>query len=238
VSVVGVLGELLITAGALVLLFLGWQLWLNDIIVGNQLNRQSVELSEEWDRSGPRTAPEGPGEPPVAAPPANTEQFGLVLIPRFGTDYYRPIAEGVGTRAVLNQGEFGHYPTTQMPGALGNFAIAAHRTSYGASLGRINELQVGDPIYIETQDGWYRYEFRNLEYVRPSGVGVLAPVPQLLDAAPGDRLLTMTSCNPKLSAAERIIAYAVFDEFFPRDASEPASGAPPEIAPTVQGGSA
>ena len=41
-SVVGVLGELLITAGVLVLLFLGWQLWLNDIIVGNQLHRQAV----------------------------------------------------------------------------------------------------------------------------------------------------------------------------------------------------
>ncbi len=49
-SFVGVLGELLITAGALVLLFLGWQQWLNDIIVGNQLHGQSVQQSATWNK--------------------------------------------------------------------------------------------------------------------------------------------------------------------------------------------
>ncbi len=241
ISIVGVLGELLITAGVLVLLFLGWQLWLNDIIVGQEANHQAVEQTKEWDRAAPTPADETPdeetpGDPPVATAPAASQRFGLVIIPRFGADYYRPIAEGVGTRAVLNKGgQFGHYPSTQMPGAVGNFAIAAHRTTYGASLGQIAELRVGDHIFIETQNGWYQYDFRNLEYVRPTGVGVLDPVPQIAGASPEDRLLTMTSCNPKLSAAERIIAYAVFNRFYPRDATKPASGAPDEIAATVAG---
>jgi sortase A len=234
--VVGILGELLITAGVLVLLFLGWQLWLNDIIVGNEANHEAVEQTKEWDRAAPPPVEVEPGEPPVPTAPANGERFAYVLIPRFGSDYYRPIAEGVGTRAVLNKGgQFGHYPSTQMPGAVGNFAVAAHRTTYGASLGQIAELRVGDHIFIETQDGWYQYEFRNLEYVRPTGVGVLDPVPQLAGTTPEDRLITMTSCNPKLSAAERIVAYGVFDKFFPRDTEKPSSGAPDEIAATVAG---
>jgi sortase A len=237
ISVIGILGELLITAGVVVLLFLGWQLWLNDIIVGNEANQEAVEQTKEWDRAAPAAPVEvTPGEPPVAVAPANGQRFGSVLVPRFGADYYRPIAEGVSTKTVLNKGgQFGHYPSTQMPGAVGNFAIAAHRTTYGASLGPVAELRVGDHIFIETVEGWYRYEFRNLEYVRPTGVGVLDPVPQIAGTVPGDRILTMTSCNPKLSAAERIIAYAVFDEFFPRDTAKPASGAPDEIAATVAG---
>jgi sortase A len=153
-----------------------------------------------------------------------------MLIPRFGADYYRPIAEGTGTAEVLNKGEIGHYPSSQMPGAVGNFAVAAHRTSYGKPFNQINSLDVGDHIYVETADGWYLYVFRNLEYVRPTGVGVIAPVPQNDGATPTDRIMTMTSCNPLFSSAERIIAYSVFDRFFPR-----ADGAPEEIAATVAG---
>jgi sortase A len=58
---------------------------------------------------------------------------------------------------------------------------------------------------------------------------VLAPLPQFTAAKPSERILTMTSCNPRFSAAERIIAYAVMDAFFPR-----AGGAPNEVfSPTT-----
>jgi sortase A len=124
----------------------------------------------------------------------------------------------------------GHYPTTQMPGELGNFAVAAHRTSHGASFNGLNQLQAGDHIYIETADGWYAYVFRNLEYVHPNGVGVVAPVPESPGTTATDRILTMTSCNPLFSAQERIIAYSVFEQFIPRS-----DGAPDEIAATVAG---
>src|SRR5690606_16311043 len=97
-----------------------------------------------------------PDRPPVMAAPGNAERFGLLVVPRFGPDYYRPIAEGVGTSDVLNVNRFGHYPGTQMPGEVGNFAIAAHRKAYGGNLEHINDLRVGDSIYVETKDGWYR----------------------------------------------------------------------------------
>jgi sortase A len=120
-----------------------------------------------------------------------------------------------------------------MPGAVGNVALAAHRTTYGAPFSNIADLQVGDSIYIETADGWYRYVFRSSEYVMPTGVNVLEPVPQLVGQSPTDRIITVTSCNPPLTAAERVIAYGVYDTWYPR-----AGGPPPEIAALVQAAAA
>ena len=236
VSVVGVLGELLITAGVLVGAFLGWQVWLGDIIVGNQVGAEAQAQSEEWGDDYADVPPSESGDPgltidpPVAVAPGNAEEFAVLIIPRFGGDYYREIAEGIGTRDVLNKGLIGHYPTTQMPGAAGNFALASHRSSGGGNFHDLHQLLVGDHIYVETEDGWYQYEFRNLEYVRPTGVGVLNPVPQVDGAAPTERYITLTTCNPFFSVAERLIAYGVYQQFYPRS-----GGVPAEIATNVQG---
>ena len=232
-SVVGVLGEVLITAGVLVLLFLGWQQWLGDIIVGNQLYGQSVQQSQQWIKAaGPEKQQADPAAPPViTASLANGKNFGILYVPRFGADYARPIAQGTSL-AVLNQGNLGHYPTTQMPGAVGNFMVASHRKAYGGDLEHINDLRVGDHIFVATADGWYQYSFRNLQYVVPTDVAVLDPVPDQPGLQPGDRMITLQSCNPFFSTAERIMAYGSFDTFYPI-----AGGPPAEIAATVKGGS-
>lgn len=231
-SVVGVLGELLITAGVVVLMFLGWQIWINDKIVGNEQQHQAAEVSQEWDKGeGLAPAPvdrPDPGPPPTMAAPGNAEVIANVIIPRLGADWVRTLRQGIGVHDVLNQG-LGHYPDTQMPGEVGNFAIAGHRTGWGAPLEGIVNLEVGDSIYIETPDGWYRYVYRSHEFVMPTGVEVLEAVPQLPDGTPTDRIITITSCNPPLTAAERIISYGVYDTWYPR-----AGGPPPEIAGLVQ----
>jgi sortase A len=90
---------------------------------------------------------------------------------------------------------------------------------------------MGDSIFVETADGWYEYRYRSTEYVPPTAIGVLAPVPQNAGAAPGDRILTLTTCNPLFSTAERLIAYATFEAWYPR-----AGGAPAQIAETVRAG--
>jgi sortase A len=245
VSVVGVVGELFITGGVLVLLFLGWQVWLNDLLVGGQQHNQALEQSQNWDQgvasspkptstatSAPASRPD-PGPPIVLAEaPADDVQFANLIIPRFGADYTRPVLEGVAVHGALADG-IGHYPGTQLPGDVGNVALAGHRTGWGAPLGDIGNLMVGDSIYLETEDGWYKYIFRTFGYVMPTGVDVLAAVPENPDAAPTDRILTLTSCNPKLTAAERIIAYSLFDTWYPR-----AGGPPPELAGTPAAASA
>lgn len=236
VSVFGVLGELLITAGVLTLLYVGWQLWIGDLIYGAQRTAAGQELSQEWEQE--YTAP-APSESPSATPPADAEpapvepvilpeaadaeKFAVMRIPRFGSDYAWEIAGGVSRERTLDPIGIGHYPGTPMPGAVGNFAVAAHRTTWGAPFNRIAELHVNDAIVVETADGWYTYRFRTLEYVTPSEVEVLLPVPQIENAPAGSRYITLTSCSPMYAMTERIVAYGVFESFAPRASGPPAA---------------
>ena len=248
----GVAGELLLTAGVFVLLFLGWQLWFNDAVVAGQQTSHAREVSQSWaddERANTPspTATQTPTQTPTptatpapkpieGAPPvmtralANTEVFATLIVPSFGEDYVRTIAEGIGIADVLNVHGIGHYPDTARPGELGNFALAAHRTAYGSAFEHIDQLDVGDSIWVETADGWYRYVFRNHEVVVPTAVEVLPPVPRAPGVESDERFITLTSCNPKHSTLERIIAYGVYDGFFPR-----AGGAPLEIAHLYEG---
>jgi sortase A len=228
VSIVGVLGEILITAGVFVLLFLGWQIWLNDIIEGAAQDQQAQQLSQTWKHDAAVAPPVKTSTPVVMAAPANAKTFGILYVPRFGAKWERPIAQGVGVADVLDAIGVGHYPGTAMPGQVGNFAIAAHRHAYGGGFENLHLLHVGDHVYIGTKDGWYEYTFRDIQYVKPTEVNVIDPVPMEPGVAPANRLLTMTTCNPFFSTAERMIAYGVFDRWFPY-----AGGPPSEIASTV-----
>jgi sortase A len=245
-KVVGVFGELLITAGVFVLLFLGWQLWWNSIVLTNEQASDATSLADDWKLpvvtgttptpapappAGEPAAPVNYGDPAVMGAPSAGEDFAILYVPRFGADFKRTIAEGVDPQSVLNKGGAGHYEDTQMPGEVGNFAVAAHRDGWGSAFIKINELQIGDPIYVETQDGWYTYRYRDTEYVTPYGVGVIDPVPQVEGATAVDRLITLTSCNPLYIASERIIAYGAFESWQPRSAGPPA-----EIASVVGSG--
>lgn len=216
-----------------VLLFLGWHVGFNDYIAGIIQDRNSASLAQEW-QTAPTTVVEfdrNPGtsdgavsdvKTPVTKAPGNAKPFATIIIPRFGPHYVRTIAESVDVDTVLNNlsSGVGHYTGTSQLGEVGNFAVAGHRTTYGAPFGDIDKLRVGDRIYIETKAGWYVYRFRNIQFVYPNETTVLNGVPQTLLAAK-DRLLTMTSCHPKLSAAERIIAFSVFESFVPREAGTP-----------------
>jgi sortase A len=235
ISVVGVLGELLLTAGVIVMLFVAWQFGIGDQIAAAQNRVEAQALAEQWrDSPPPRPEPSAsptaatpaPVEPVIGAQPADGQEFGIMYVPRFGTDFAARMGGGVTRERTLDTIGIGHYPGTQMPGEVGNFAVAAHRTGFGgAPFYAIDELRVGDPIIVETQDGWYTYRFRTLEYVRPTAVNVLAAVPQDTLTGVGGRYLTMTSCSPKHTIAERIIAYSVFDSFQPR-ADGPPAGVP------------
>jgi sortase A len=231
VTVVGVLGELLITAGVFTLLYLGWQLWLNDIIVGSEQAKEAQKLSQDWTRAEgvPTEKPAVTGTPVVSKAPGNAQRFGILYVPRWGKDWERPIAQGIGVTDVLDAIGVGHYPGTQMPGEIGNFAIAAHRKAYGGGFEKLHQLHIGDHVYIETKAGWYQYTFRDIQYVQPTEVNVLQPVPMRPGVSPTQRIITMTTCNPFYSTAERLIAYGLFDKWYPR-----ADGPPAAIAATVK----
>jgi sortase A len=236
-SVVGVIGEVLITAGVIVLLYVVWQLWVGDLIYGAERNAEGTQLSQEWAEqyegedpvvAAPEPDPSAPAAPVTAPPPVlpepgDGEKFAVMHVPRFGSDYAVPMAGGVTRSRTLDPIGIGHYPGTKMPGEPGNFAVAAHRTTWGKPFNRIADLHVGDAIVVETQAGWYTYRFRTLQYVRPNEVEVLLPVPQAMDVPAGTAYITLTSCSPMYAMTERIVAYGVFESFTPRDAGEPAS---------------
>ena len=155
--------------------------------------------------------------------PAAGEMFAQMRIPRFGDDYNVAIAGGTTRPITLDNGWIGVYDQSAMPGQVGNFSVAGHRTTWGAPLNRLDKLHLDDAIVVETREGWYTYRFRTLEYVQPSEVDVLLDVPQVPGAATGERYLTLTACSPLYSLAERIVGFAVFEGFQPRTEGAPES---------------
>ncbi len=129
---------------------------------------------------------------------------GRILIPKIGID--KCVVEGVNVDD-LRKGP-GHYPTTQMPGHEGNSAIAGHRTTYDHPFGDLDQLGIGDEVRVVTLQGDFHYKVTEQRVVDPSEVSVLDPTPD--PARPGHQLatLTLTTCNPKYSAEQRLIIKA------------------------------
>lgn len=237
-------GEFLVTAGVVLWLFLVWFVGINDVVQGQQQADSAGEVAAEWNEpladelegdslsSKPSEVMPVLTEPPTTEPAVPGTGFALLYVPRFGENYVRSIAEGIDLQSVLNSSEFGvgRYPESSALGDSGNFALAGHRTTYGASFARIGELRIGDRIYVEVEQGWYSYQFRNLEYVWPTEIDVLNSFPKLSEAPEGTRVITLTSCHPRFSEAERIIAYGVYEGWYPRE-----GGPPTEIAHLMEG---
>lgn len=232
-SVIGVSGEILITAGVVVLLFLGWQVWWNSLISNAQQTRAATEQSQRWIRDAqksPKPSESTPTpttdaqDPPVMQPVADYQPFAVIYIPALGSTWRRVIRQTVDVNQVLNSftSGVGHYPGTAMPGQIGNFAIAGHDTGWGNAFINLQNLQLGDDVYVQTAQGWYTYQFRNGEYVQPTQVDVLLPVPQDPTAKATTRLMTITTCNPRYHGVERYVAYATFDSYQPLSAGPPA----------------
>jgi len=132
----------------------------------------------------------------------------ILKIPKLGLE--KAVIEGVGVPE-LKKGP-GHYPNTPMPGQPGNASIAGHRTTYGAPFFKLDELVQGDQILVTTRQGRFRYDVRESKVVRPDENSVLDNT--------GDDRLTLTTCNPRYSAAQRLIVVAALQG----EAAEP----PPE----------
>jgi sortase A len=228
---VQVVGELLITLGVIAGLFVAWQLWWTNVeadaaqgaAVKQFVQEHQATIPDSSDAGQPAPAvPADPAAMPVGTAPAHGEAIGVVYIPRFGENYSRPIIEGTSSDVIDTLG-LGRYAGTAMPGAVGNFVMAGHRQTHGAVLDNIHTLVPGDKIYVQTADGFYTYVFRNQEIVLPDRTDVILPVPTQPGAVPDQRLLTMTSCNPRFGSEERIIAYSVFDSWQPLSAGPPAA---------------
>ncbi len=200
------LGELCITAGLVLLLFVTYGLW----GTGRYTRAQQDELGKDLDRAW-RSAKVTSERVELG------EGMALIRIPRFGKDYRFVIVEGV-TQKDLRKGP-GHYPGSAMPGQVGNFVVSGHRTTYSAPFNRVGELRKGDEILIDTRDRQFVYHVTGRKIVEPTAVEVTAPVPGRPRTRPSEPLITLTTCHPKYSAAERLVVFGELAEAVPRAGS-------------------
>ncbi len=213
-AVVGVLGELLITFGVVLLLFVVYQLLWTNVTADRAAGAAAEQLQETWSRP-PTTTPEvdEPDRPPLG------DAFALMYIPRLRDKVWGlPVLESVSP-ADLARG-IGHYPTSQLPGETGNFAVAGHRATNGEPLRNIDLLQVGDPVYVETRDAWYEYRLERDQIVTPQDNWVIDPVPGQPGAAPSQPLITVTTCNPRWASTQRWIWWGSLTQRYDKAAGE------------------
>ncbi|SCL16232.1 sortase A [Micromonospora rhizosphaerae] len=212
-----VTGELLITFGLVVLLFAGYEIWGKSAIVNAHQDDLSSQLAQEWRPTGdPTVGPTGPTAKPT--PPVHGKPIAGLYIPKLDKQWV--VVEGV-TQADIRYAP-GHYPKSAMPGELGNFAVAGHRNR--ATFWRLDELNPGDDIVVEGKTEWFIYKVYKTRIVKPNQVEVVAPVPMEPGAKPTEKLLTLTTCNPKFDNYQRLIVHARLDHVLAKSA-----GRPPEL---------
>ena len=91
----------------------------------------------------------------------------------------------------------GYILGTSLPGSGGNFAIAGHRTTYGAPFGNLDRVQVGETIIFQTNTNQYKYRVIDVKIISPEDNYVLENY--------GDDRITLTTCHPKFSAKQRLV---------------------------------
>jgi sortase A len=200
-----------ITAGVVVALYLVYAL----VFTNYETEQAQAELLEEWNLE----VGEVSGDVVVGEPQDTSQEPGEPITPGEAVaalQFVRPGSDGPVVRAEplfviadvslpsLRRGP-GHYPNTALPGEAGNFAVAGHRTTYGAPFFNLDQLEPGDEVHVtdRAQRRWI-YEVVEERIVGPGDTWVLGDDP-LGSAAP---MLTLTTCHPRFSDAERLVTFA------------------------------
>jgi sortase A len=188
-----------LTAGVILLLFVVWQLWWTNIEADAVQKDAISDVTQEWKQTPASTASK-------PTRPIEGKVWGILYVPRFGDSYAKPIAEGTSTEVLDNIG-VGHYKSTQMPGKLGNVAMAGHRQTHGQVFWDMDKLREGDKAYVQTAQGIWTYTFISRSIVAPSQSDVLLPVPGKPGKQPTVSQLTLTTCDPPFTTRMRMIVH-------------------------------
>ena len=213
---VQVLGWTLIWSGVFIFGYLGYQLFVTDLINAGVQNAAALDLEMEIRdaQTGPLTVETIDVEefvgPDVTLPPdisdvvryypesepGHGSAFAFLRIPKIGVD--EVLFQGVDPET-LKSGP-GHMERTPLPGHPGNSVLSGHRTTHGRPFFDFDLLEVDDQIEIESAVGIHTYVVREVRIVAPTDVWVT-------NERPGG-WLTLTTCHPKFSARERLVVWA------------------------------
>lgn len=210
----GILGTSFISLGLLILAFALFQFFGTGLITTGRQQKLHDQFSQQLRQAhinadkhplGPaRTVPTIP-QPEIGQPVAE------ISIPKIHIDF--TVLQGTGD-VQLEAGP-GHYTGTPLPGEIGNAAIAGHRTTWLRPFWNLNELNPGDSIFITTIQGYFRYRVTSQVVVAPTDASVLDPTT--------NATLTLSTCNPRFSATQRLVVKAVLS----------ASWLPGDSAPSI-----
>ena len=223
--IVRFLGWFFITLGAVLLLYLVWLLWFTgmstaqvqdelleefpgfaaggggddlfaDALTEDDPTLEGMDDDEDVTASGAVAVLEFE-RPDSSTPPVNANPLVVVS----GTD-----------DAALRRGP-GAYRDTAGPGQEGNFVVVGHRTTYGAPFYDIDDIRPGDLVHV-TDPAGTRFTYRILEGNSEVSPGVRIVGKSDLWVLNRDPLgmgegtyITLLSCHPRFSSAQRIVAF-------------------------------
>ncbi|MBN2220847.1 MAG: class D sortase [Vallitaleaceae bacterium] len=125
--------------------------------------------------------------------------IGVIRIDKI--DLVAPIAEGADEDTLRYS--IGHMEETAKLGTIGNAVVAGHRShSFGIYFNRLDEVEVGDEIVVETEYETITYVVYKTLIVKPEDVSVLRNSSKY-------RVLTLVTCDPVYNPTHRLIVHAI-----------------------------
>ncbi|MFJ9375074.1 class E sortase [Streptomyces sp. NPDC101455] len=200
-TAVSLFGELLITAGLILGLFVVYSLWWTNVVADRTADKQGDKVRNGWSKDKDT----GPGALDTK------DGIGFLHVPAMKNGEVL-VEKGTET-SVLNDGVAGYYtdpvkaalPTT---GKTGNFTLAAHRDGHGAKFHNIDKLKKGDPIVFETKDDWYVYKVYDiLPETSKYNVKTLAQIPTESGKKKAGHYITLTTCTPVYTSRYRYVVW-------------------------------
>jgi LPXTG-site transpeptidase (sortase) family protein len=206
IAAVSVTGELLITAGVVLVLFVVYSLWWTNVVANQEARRDSDAVRETWEEAGDDDGDDS--TPPATFDPE--DGIGFLHAPAM-TDDVILVKEGIDPD-ILNGGVAGYYDEpveSAMPwDEEGNFSLAAHRDGHGAKFHNIHHIEEGDPIVFETMNTWYIYRtYAILPETSKFNTEVLAPIPEESGRTEAGQYITLTTCTPVRTSRHRYIVW-------------------------------
>ncbi|MEZ3180095.1 class E sortase [Streptomyces pimonensis] len=203
--VVSFLGELLITAGLVLGLFVAYSLWWTNVVADRAADKQADKVRDAWSRESGGGGSGGP----VSFD--SKDGIGFLHVPAMSGDEI--LVEKGTSMKVLNDGVAGYYTdpvkaTLPTSGKKGNFSLAAHRDGHGAKFHGIHRIEKGDPIVFETKDTWYVYKvYGILPETSKYNVDVIGRIPEESGREKAGHYITLTTCTPVYTSKYRYVVW-------------------------------
>ncbi|WP_245581272.1 class E sortase [Propionicicella superfundia] len=191
-----VVGVILLALGVGALSWFAWEFWGTNIPAVEAQKAEKQKLREVWST------------PSASSTPIPGDGIAILRIPDFGSDWEQPVLVGTDQDTLMRG--LGWYENTAMPGEIGNFAVAGHRSGHGRPFDQLLDLKAGSQVIVETRTYIYTYELDNSPAdltVKNTDTWVLDSVPGKPDEKPTKALITLTTCQDFFSSPDRSIGF-------------------------------